>query len=172
MVIYPTLATDYTSLYFSISNDSIKNGSRSGGLWPVYISSSGVITPSDRSLKENIITIPNPLEIIRKLNGVYYCWKKEASCGNNDCRDTGFIAQEVEEVFPEITYYDKGTELWGVNYTKIVGLLTEGIKAVDKENTELESKVSTLETELNVYKEIVNKLMISTSFKSFKESLV
>ena len=132
---YPSLATEYGVIYFSINNNSVKNGSRTGGLWPVYINSAGVQTPSDRSLKEHITTIPNPMEIIRKLNGVYFCWKAEASCGQHDCRDTGFIAQEVAEVFPEITTFDEGTKLWGVNYSKIVGLLTEGIKAVDKENT-------------------------------------
>ena len=35
----------------------------------------------------------------------------------------------------------------------------------------LESKVSTLETELDTYKSIVNKLINATSFKNFKESI-
>lgn len=148
---FPVLATQYQNLYISVDNDSMVSGDRTGGYYPAYFNSSGIQQPSDRRLKNDIETIPNPLEIIRQLRGVYFKWND----GRSKERQTGFIAQEVDNVFTEIVDYDTETDAYSVSYDKITGLLTEGIKAVDKENTELKQKVSTLENELNSIKELL-----------------
>ena len=164
---FPTLATQFGNLYVSTDNDSMVSGDRTGGYYSAYFNSSGVNNVSDARLKKDVETIPNPLEIIRQLRGVYFKWND----GRSEERQTGFIAQEVDAVFTEVVDYDKGPDVYAMRYDKITGLLTEGIKAVDKENIELKEKVSTLETELNTYKAIVDKLVKAPSFKAFKESL-
>ena len=164
---FPVLATQYQNLYISVDNDSMVSGDRTGGYYSAYFNSSGVNNMSDARLKKDVEIIPNPLEIIRQLRGVYFKWND----GRSEERETGFIAQEVNEVFKEVVDYDKEADAYALRYDKMTGLLTEGIKAVDKENIELKEKISTLEAELNTYKAIVDKLVKAPSFKAFKESL-
>ena len=164
---FPTLATQFGNLYVSTDNDSQVSGDRTGGYYSAYFNSSGVNNVSDARLKKDVETIPNPLEIINKLRGVYFKWND----GRSEERQTGFIAQEVNEVFKEVVDYDKDPDIYAMRYDKITGLLTEGIKAVDKENTELKEKVSTLETEVNGLKQIINQLINSKSFADFKKNI-
>jgi hypothetical protein len=61
--------------------------------------------PSDIRLKKNIINITNGLDIINKLRPVKFKWNK-----NNE-EYIGFIAQEVEEVLPNLV---KDIEIDGI----------------------------------------------------------
>jgi hypothetical protein len=89
---------------------------------------------SDSRLKDNLVKIENPLEKISSLNGYSFDWnnKQETYTG----RDYGVIAQEVEEVLPEIvTTRDNGYK--AVKYEKLVPLLIEAIKEQQKEIEDL-----------------------------------
>jgi len=87
---------------------------------------------SDRQLKENIENIPNALEKVSKINGVTfnYIGSKESM--------TGVVAQEVQEVLPEVVYEtvdntrEDGRAL-AVRYGNMVGLLIEAIKELKAE---------------------------------------
>ena len=80
---------------------------------------------SDRTLKTNIETIDNSLEKINKMRGVYFDWKDTVKF--NDRKQIGFIAQEVEEVAPELVYEaEKGIK--SVNYAQTVSLLLQAMK--------------------------------------------
>jgi len=103
---------------------------------------------SDVSLKENIINIPNPLEAIRKLNGVLFDWKKSYmdKRGGEDGyfvrkRDVGVIAQEVEKVLPEAVA-QRSDGIKAVKYDRLTCLLIEAVKVLsDKiENLNKEKK--------------------------------
>ena len=94
---------------------------------------------SDRNLKENIENIPNALEKVSKINGVTfnYIGSKESM--------TGVIAQEVQEVLPEVIYEtvdntrEDGRAL-AVRYGNMVGLLIEAIKELKAEVEQLKNK--------------------------------
>ena len=107
---------------------------------------------SDKRLKENIISISNPLSKIEKISGVEFDWKplteeEKETVHGFEGHDVGVIAQEVEEVLPEVvTERDNGYK--AVKYEKIVPLLIEGIK-------ELKSENDTLRKELEDIKKIV-----------------
>lgn len=100
---------------------------------------------SDKNLKENIKNIENPIEKIQKINGVTFDWtddyiKKHG--GEDDYfvrkKDVGVIAQEIEEVLPEVVATRKdGTK--AVKYDRICALLIESIKELKKEIEELKS---------------------------------
>lgn len=94
----------------------------------------GVLTQnSDIRLKKNITTLENSLEKISKLNGVTYYWKDST---RDIKRQIGVIAQEVEQVLPELVNMDdKGVK--SVNYAGIVAPLIEAVK-------ELSHKIDTL----------------------------
>jgi hypothetical protein len=100
---------------------------------------------SDKSLKENIKNIENPLEKISQINGVTFDWTEDyiKQHGGEDKyfvrkNDVGVIAQEIEKVLPQVV----GTREDGikaVKYDRIVALLIESIKELKKEIEELKT---------------------------------
>jgi hypothetical protein len=87
---------------------------------------------SDERLKENIETIPNALEKVSQLRGVEFTRKDTGE------KSIGVIAQEIEEVIPEVvsTTNDEA-EMKSVAYGNVVGLLIEAIKDLQQEVEEL-----------------------------------
>ena len=99
---------------------------------------------SDVNLKENINTIENPLEKLKKISGYTYDWKDSyiESQGGLDEKfmrksDVGVLAHEIIEIMPEIVAENYKTGTLGVKYDKIVPLLIESIKELQKELEEL-----------------------------------
>lgn len=92
---------------------------------------------SDARLKENVETIDNALEKVCGLRGVSY--EKDGKKG------IGVIAQEVEEVIPEVvgTHDDKDATRT-VAYGNMVGVLIEAIKEQQQQIEELKAKVTEL----------------------------
>jgi hypothetical protein len=107
---------------------------------------------SDRKLKENIKTIDNALDKVLKLRGVSYQWKDKQKGG--DAVRLGFIAQEVEDVVPELAYYNPNGDYMGVHYKETVALLVEAIKELSSgdgiiNNSELILETQTIAAEDN-----------------------
>ena len=95
---------------------------------------------SDKRLKDNIKNIENPIEKVQKLNGVTWDWNSNADELQQSLPNVGVIAQEVEEVFPQLVHNrDNGYK--GVDYAKLTGLLIEAIKDQQKQIDELKSKL-------------------------------
>ncbi|MAH34303.1 MAG: hypothetical protein CMO42_03270 [Verrucomicrobiales bacterium] len=91
---------------------------------------------SDKRLKDNITPITDPLSKISQLGGYTFDWIPKEGIHSHEGRDVGVIAQEVEEVLPEVTTTrDNGYK--AVKYEKIVPLLIECIKAQQSQIDEL-----------------------------------
>ncbi len=108
------------------------------------ITATGDITAfssSDKNLKENISNIENAVDKVSKINGVYYNWTFEAQEKNSHFgkeKEIGVIAQDVEEVLPEIVATrDDGTK--AVKYERLCALLIESVKELKKEIEELKT---------------------------------
>jgi len=81
------------------------------------------IATSDRRLKDNVQTVDSALDKVLKLRGVYFTRK------DSDKRNLGVIAQEIEEIIPEVVFTGESPEqIKSVSYGSIVGLLIEAIK--------------------------------------------
>lgn len=91
-----------------------------------YIETGDISIRSDRRLKENIRGIDNFYEKMMELQGVSYRWKVSQE------DDIGFIAQDVEFLFPELVETDKNG-IKSIKYPKFVALLTEVVKKQDQE---------------------------------------
>ena len=95
-------------------------------------------TPSDKRLKTNIKDIDYGLETIMKLNPKQYDWKKD------DTHDIGFIAQEVEEVIPEIVkdkkHFDK--QIKTLDYEKLTAVLIKAVQEQQQQINELKEKLN------------------------------
>ena len=95
---------------------------------------------SDKQLKDNIILIPNSLEKITKIGGYTFDWNNKQDIYEVGSHDIGVIAQEIEEILPEVVITrDNGYK--AVKYEKIVPLLIEAIKELKVEVDELKSKI-------------------------------
>jgi hypothetical protein len=102
---------------------------------------------SDIREKENIKTIESSLNKISKLNPVEFDWKKSGEHIN-----AGFIAQEVEEVFPEYVVENISNEgeeerkgLTGGMTSGIVAHLVKSIQELKADNDSLKARIETLE---------------------------
>ena len=93
---------------------------------------------SDVALKENINNIPDPIEAVKKLNGVLFDWKKSYidERGGEDGyfvrkKDLGVIAQEVEKVLPEAVA-QRSDGIKAVKYDRLTCLLIEAVKQLNE----------------------------------------
>jgi alpha-tubulin suppressor-like RCC1 family protein len=125
------------------------------------IRSSGSITSfssfSDERLKDREGNIENPIDIVDKLQGFYYRPNKTANNlgiqGNK--RELGISAQDVQKILPELVNiapadmaYDEekniisktGSNYLTVNYEKMIPLLIESIKELNKNINDLKKE--------------------------------
>jgi uncharacterized coiled-coil protein SlyX len=95
---------------------------------------------SDIRLKENIIPIENALSKVESISGNTYDWKEGFDeIHSHKGNDVGVIAQEIEEILPQIvTNRDNGYK--AVQYEKIIPLLIEAIKELSSKVDRLENK--------------------------------
>jgi|TARA_B110000902_G_scaffold37080_1_gene39074 hypothetical protein len=79
---------------------------------------------SDKRLKDNISPIPWAVDKVKALGGYSFDWNDKSE---HEGHDIGVIAQEVEEVLPELVV-TREDGYKAVSYEKIVALLIEAIK--------------------------------------------
>lgn len=107
-----------------------------GNLW-----ANGTTYASDERFKQNVTAIQSPLQKLIQLNGVEYEMKTTAFAKNHFTpgRQMGLIAQNVEKIIPEAVSEMDGYK--GVDYARLVPLLIESIKELQKEVEELKAKI-------------------------------
>jgi len=99
---------------------------------------------SDKRLKTNIINIQNPIDKIKKLNGISFEWKdREVNEKVMNKTNLGVIAQEVQKVLPEIVK-ERDDGYLAIKYEQLVPVLIEGIKEQQKQIDELKKKLEEL----------------------------
>ena len=94
---------------------------------------------SDIELKNNIKPIQNPIEKINQISGNSFVWNEEKQ-NIYKGKDYGVIAQEIEEILPELVQ-TRQDGYKAVKYDKLVSLLIEGIKHLSNEVNELKGKI-------------------------------
>ena len=134
---YTTYTNQDGNKYFHVGKSAsnvfnIVNQSNVG----VYMASgqSTFSSTSDRKLKTNIQPLENSLEKIKKLNPVTYQWKE------NKKEDSGFIAQEVEEIMPELVEENEtynGEKQKGIKSSELIPFILESLNKIDKRLNEL-----------------------------------
>jgi len=96
-----------------------------------------IVAYSDRRKKTDIVTIDNALEKVSQLRGVYYTRLDDET----NSRKTGVIAQEINEILPEVVTYAADTDEYGDSYGNIVGVLIEAIKEQQAQIDELKKRL-------------------------------
>jgi hypothetical protein len=106
-------------------------------------------TYSDQRIKENINPLPYGLNEILQLNPVSYNQHdSEVIDSEIVLKETykstiGLIAQEVNDFIPEAVGIGNDTELWGLDYNKIVPVL---VKAIQEQQAQIESLKAEIQT--------------------------
>jgi len=108
----------------------------------IYATSTSITAISDESLKENVRDLDKGLDTINALQPRRFDWK------NGDGNDImGFVAQEVEEVMPELVhdyqYNDEETKL-GLRMGDMVPSMVKAIQELSAQVNELKAEVAAL----------------------------
>lgn len=123
-----SIPTGYTSKELTLTNGYVTSGN---------IYALGEVTAysaSDIRLKENVNSIPSALAIMDKLNPVTYNWNSTAKELNNTKTDNleyGLIAQELEQVLPELVH-PLYSNYKAIDYIKLIPLLIKSIQELNK----------------------------------------
>ncbi|HLP51379.1 MAG TPA: tail fiber domain-containing protein, partial [Chitinophagales bacterium] len=136
------------------------------------IRTSGITETSDARLKKEVQPIANALATVLRLRGVNYKWKtneelkseKISYQTNDDVNpkgEMGFIAQEVEEILPELVNTDK-EGFKSMEYSKMVALLVEAYKDLHKEHEQLQGQYGKQQQQIDVLFGQVQMLMQQT----------
>ena len=131
----------------SATQTLVKNSLKAGTGMEVVgdISASGDIiafSSSDERLKDNVTPISDPIEKLSKIGGYEFDWKDNDEYSHTG-HDVGVIAQEIEQVLPDIVATrDDGYK--AVKYEKLTALLIEVTKSQQAQIDELTLKVEQL----------------------------
>lgn len=150
-------------------------GTSWGGYFQGNVYSTGTYQGSDKKLKKNIREFTDAMGIINRLKPREYEFRHDGDfdqmklpAGNH----YGLIAQEVEEVLPNLVKTSRlerpsaktpdslngdsnqkpeMNDFKALNYTELIPIMIKAIQELDKENKELKSQVATLTQTLSQY---------------------
>lgn len=98
---------------------------------------------SDIRFKNNVTPITNALDKLSKIGGYTFEWN-EISHKETGKKDIGVVAQEVEEILPEIVQ-TRSNGYKAVDYQKLTALLIESVKEQQFIIDDLKSRIERLE---------------------------
>ena len=129
------------------------------------LASQGTTCSSDRRFKKDINPLNNALENVLKLEGVNYYWKKDEfpERGFNDSLQIGFIAQDLEKVFPQMVF-TAADGYKSVDYSRLTPVLVEAIK---EQNTSVSSNDDDLNTMILQAKQMKERLNLFNINKDY-----
>ncbi len=133
-------------------NGNVGIGTTSPGNYKLYVAGNAYATgrweSSDKRWKKNITPLENALDKVSQLQGVSYEWKVDEYPEKGFTEDTqiGLIAQDVEEVIPELVHTDNDGYK-SVSYGKITAVLVEAVKELKAQNEELRAEIEALKNQ-------------------------
>jgi hypothetical protein len=105
---------------------------------------------SDQRLKRNIEPLKGAMSQLLSLRGVTFEWIDPQQHGGDASVQTGFIAQEVEKVFPDwVDQHRDGMKGIALPPMHIAALEVESIRELYTENVELRARTAKLEERLD-----------------------
>jgi hypothetical protein len=126
---------------------------------------------SDRRIKENIegASYDKCYENIHKINLYRFNYIKEFKTGNQDTNQLGFIAQEIEDIFPKSVFTNSYNsdelnipDMLSIEVGQINYALYGAVKKLIKMNNDKELRLKRLEDLLNIRRETHSNLLINT----------
>jgi hypothetical protein len=118
-----------------------------------------LIHSSDARFKENVAPIPDALESVLRLRGVTFDWRRDRFPLQHfsASKGIGFIAQEVETVFPSLVSTD-GDGFKGVDYAELTPILVEAIKAQQRRIADQEQRLADQQQQIADLKKLLGRM--------------
>ncbi|MFG0331106.1 MAG: tail fiber domain-containing protein [Phycisphaerales bacterium] len=123
-------------------------GKPGGGSWSVA---------SDRRLKKDIRPLDRSLDRLLSLRGVSFEYRDAAAINELSGRQTGFIAQEVEQVFPD--WVEEGDDSY--KRLSIRGFEAEAVEAMRELRAEKDAEIAALEARVAQLEQLVEAALVS-----------
>ena len=127
--------------------------------WSVYsynINYQNLLKFSDQRFKTNISELSQGINDIKLLNPVTYDTEmgidsttpepRKSELIDNQKNQMGFLAQEVQTIFPNLVFYNVEADKYMLDYTGLIPVL---VKAIQEQQTKIEE----LEAEIDLLKE-------------------
>ncbi len=116
-------------------------------------------TLSDQSLKTNVNDLSNSLDKVLALRGVVFDWDYTGHPEMNfdSAHHVGFIAQEVNQVDPLLTFMDDDNYMH-VDYNKVVPVVVESIDELNAKIEDKDSVINALNTTVTNQQATINDL--------------
>lgn len=141
--------------YWAIRHTGQPSFTLGNGTLDYYVCSSGGINgilyyagscaASDERLKKNIHNMSDALTLVNKLRPVEFEWKSpEKPKGVH----LGFIAQDVEKIFPDVVTTGETDGMKAIKYEILVAPVVKALQEVAAENQKLKSQLGAMEDEL------------------------
>ncbi len=122
------------------SADNTYSLGKSTTRWSVVYAANGTIQTSDLRLKTAIEPLHYGLKEVMQMQPVRYHWKDSAMPASK----IGLIAQDVQQLIPEVVVGDKSKETLGMNYAELVPVLINAVKEQQQQIDAVQTKVETL----------------------------
>ena len=152
-------------LYHSLGNNCTGMGtSATAGGYAIYCNggvyaTGNIVAYSDIRKKKDVVTVDNALDKILELRGVYYTkiYNEHDTIpdGGADKRQLGVVAQEVNEVVPEVVSYTEHLDEYAVAYGNFAGLFIEGFKEQQIIINKQADEINLLKEELQKIKDLI-----------------
>ncbi len=156
---------------FMPMNDGTQSLGQAANRWNTVFATNGTINTSDRREKKEIQPLTYGLNQLMQLKPVTFRWNNNQV--DNNSKHLGFIAQDLQEVIPEVVVdsqwvgEDGSTKSWqkapllGVNYAEVIPVLVKSIQEqqaiIEKQNKELEQQKALLESVLQRLEQLEKK---------------
>ena len=148
-ITYPN--TDSTAGYV-LTTDGLGNATWKKSGIP-FVSSIIVPKGSDIRLKTEIKPLEKSLSQLLLLNPVNYLMKESLTSTDYYIKDNGFIAQELQKIFPDLVIEGKDKDkLLSINYIALIPVLTKAIQ-------EQQSQIEDQQKQINELKKIMQALL-------------
>lgn len=116
-----------------------------------FMSTDQYLTISDKRLKKKIKDISQ-----EKLNQLHQIKTHEFVWRRDNRKDYGFIAQEIEKIFPELVITNPTTGYKAVQYVSLVPIMLEEVQQLRKENTALKEENEKMKKDIEEIKQHLN----------------
>jgi len=121
--------------------DDVKTGAPNDGHGKLIVETSveapTYTSTSSKRFKKKIKNLKNGLETVSKLRPVVFDWKTK-----DIKNDIGLIAEEVNEVIPNLVGLNSKGEIVGIDYGKLTPILIQAIKELSAEINALKIKIN------------------------------
>lgn len=130
LAIQDAATNNYRAIYSQSGSLYFYNGTNEG-----YLSTGGTwVNASDVTLKKDVKEIEYGIDEVMKLKPKWYRMIED------DLEQIGFIAQDVEEVLPElVSTSERGMK--GLSYGQLTAVLTKAIQELSAQNQDLKSRL-------------------------------